>query len=223
MKFTPMPRNGRARARPELAHEVEPALDPFRSSHRCWLLFGPRFRAQRLSALNVKPHARLDDPLAGPHLKHMASETNSLKTLAMGGLAVVAIVIAIVVAVKTFSDPSVDTVKPPTEQITGTWTRKAGVDASEPPPGAPAEYMIAKDVASFDASNAAGATGSVKLMFTDGTSTDAKVMNAQPGHLLLQVQTKGGKVTQLTIAQMGDGGPTIVTDGISNLQFEQTN
>lgn len=138
----------------------------------------------------------------------------------MGGMAVMAIVLAIVVAVKTFSDPSVDSVKPPTEAITGSWTRKAGIEIPEPPPGAPAEYMIAKDVASFDASGAA--SGTVKLTFTDGSSIDGKVMNSQPGHLLLQVLTKGGKNTQLTIAQMGDGGPTIVTDGISNLQFEKT-
>ena len=151
----------------------------------------------------------------------MSSEASPIKTLAIGGLAVVAITLAIVVAVKTFSDPTVDSVRPPTEQITGTWTRKAGVEVPVSPPGAPADYMIAKDVASFDASSAG--SGTVKLTFTDGSSIDGKVMNAQPGHLLLQVQTKGGKTTQLTIAQMGDGGPTIVTDGISNLEFEKSN
>lgn len=151
----------------------------------------------------------------------MSSEASPIKTLAMGGLAVTAIILAIVVAVKTFSDPTVDSVKPPSEPISGTWTRKAGSVIPEPPPGAPAEYMIAMDVASFDASLAG--SGTVKLTFTDGNSIEGKVMNAQPGHLLLQVLTKGGKTTQLTIAQMGDGGPTIVTDGISNLEFEKAN
>ena len=138
----------------------------------------------------------------------------------MGGVAVVAIILAIVVAMKTFSDPKVDSVKPPTEPITGTWNRKAGVQNPEPPPGAPPEYMIAKDVASFDASSAA--SGTVKLTFVDGSTVDGKVVTAQPGHLLLQIQTKGGKTTQLTIAQMGEGGPTIVTDNISSVQFEPT-
>lgn len=153
-------------------------------------------------------------------LSAMISEASPIKTLAMGCLAVVAIILAIVVAMKTLSDPTVDSVKPPTEQITGIWTRKAGDEVPMVPVDAPAEYMIAKDVASFDASSAT--TGTVKLTFTDGHSIDGKVMNAQPGHLLLQVQTMGGKTTQLTIAQMGDGGPTIVTDGISNLVFEQS-
>jgi len=165
-------------------------------------------------------HAELDDQPETRERESMASDAAPIKTLAMGGLAVVAIILAIVVAVKTFSEPTVDSVKPPTEPITGTWTRKAGVEAPEPPPGAPADYMIAKDVASFDASGAA--SGTVKLTFNDGTTSEVKVMNAQPGHLLLQVLTKGGKTTQLTIAQMGDGGPTIITDGISNLQFEST-
>lgn len=152
------------------------------------------------------------------NLKAMASEATPIKTLAMGGVAVVAIILAIVVAVKTFSEPKLESVKPPTEPITGTWNRKAGAPAPEPPPGAPAEYMIAKDIASFDASGAA--SGTVKLTFIDGSSADAKVINAQPGHLLLQIETKGGKAAQLTVAQMGDGGPTIVTDGISTMQFE---
>ena len=139
----------------------------------------------------------------------------------MGGLAVVAIILAIVVAMKTFSEPTVDSVKPPSEPISGAWTRKAGSVVPGPPPGALADYMIAKDVASFDASSAG--SGTVKLTFTDGNSIDGKVMNAQLGHLLLQVQTKGGKTTQLTIAQMGDGGPVIVTDNISSLEFEKSN
>ena len=150
----------------------------------------------------------------------MASKSSPIKTIAMGGVAVVAIILAIVVAVKTFSDPSVVSVKPPTEPITGSWSRKVGGQAPEPPPGAPAEMLIAKDITTFDASGAAA--GTVKLTFTDGRTDDYKVLSSQPGHLLVEVQTKGGKPMQLTIAQMGEGGPMIVADNLSSVQFEPT-
>ena len=45
-------------------------------------------------------------------------------------------------------------------------------------------------------------------------------MNSQTVHLL-QVKTSGGKTTQLTIAQMGDGDPAVVTDGITTTQLER--
>lgn len=150
----------------------------------------------------------------------MASQSSPIKTIAMGGVAVVAIILAIVVAVKTFSDPTVVSVKAPTEPISGSWSRKVGGQVAEPPPGAPAEMLIAKNVASFDASGAAA--GTVKLTFTDGRTDDCKVLTSQPGHLLVEVQTKAGKPTQLTIAQMGEGGPMIVADNISSVQFEPT-
>lgn len=146
------------------------------------------------------------------------ADSSGMKTAIMGITALAAIVLAIVVAVKTFSDPSVDAIDPPTEPISGSWVRKEGAETVEPPQGAPAEYMIAKDVTGFDASGAE--SGSVTLTLTSGT-LQGKVMTSQPGHLLLQVQTAAGKTTQLTIAQMGEGGPAVVTDGITTVQFEK--
>ena len=81
--------------------------------------------------------------------------------------------------------------------------------------------MIAKDVESFDAANAAG--GTVALTMTGGKTQTAKVMNSQPGHLLLEIKLPSGKSSQLTIAQMGEGGPVMVTDGITTVTFEPAN
>ena len=152
------------------------------------------------------------------NLEPTMSDSSALKTLLMGGAAVVAIIIAIVVAVKTFSDPSISAVNPPTEPISGNWALKQGLEASEIPQGAPPEYMIANEIVGFDASTVD--SGTVTIATADG-SLAAKVMNSQPGHLLLQVKTKAGKTTQLTIAQMGEGGPAVVTDGITTSQFER--
>ena len=138
----------------------------------------------------------------------------------MGGLAVVAIILAIVVAIKTFSDPTNSSMTPPTEPISGMWVRAASSEPTEAPPGAPAEYMVIKDLAAFDATQATGSSGTVKLTYADGSIITGKVMMSELGHLMLQVPTKTGKSTQITIAQMGDGGPTMVSDGISNMQFE---
>ncbi len=138
----------------------------------------------------------------------------------MGGLAVVAIILAIVVAIKTFSDPNGTPVNPPTQPISGLWTRVINNEPTESHAGAPVEYMVVKDLATFDATNATGTSGTVLLTYADGLALTCKVMMSQPGHLMLQVPTKTGKSTQITIAQMGDGGPTMVSDGITNLQFE---
>lgn len=149
------------------------------------------------------------------------AEASGLKVLAMGALAFVAIILAIVVAVKTFSDPSGPNIKPATEPITGTWNLKEGPDAAEQPPGAPVEYLIVKGLTSFDASNATSAGGTLHLTYADGRKIDGKVLEANPGQMMVQIPLKNGKFSQLTVAQMGEGGPTIVSDGIMTLQFEQ--
>ena len=136
----------------------------------------------------------------------------------MGGVAVAAIVIAIVVAVKTFSEPSINPVKLSSQPITGSWMRKDGFQFPESLQGPEAEYMIVKDIVAFDVS--AGDSGSVTLSTVDG-SLEGKVVNSQPGIMLLQVKTKGGKTAQLKIAQMGDGGPVVVTDSFLFVQFER--
>lgn len=157
-----------------------------------------------------------------PAPKSVSAPASGAKTALMGLVAVVAIILSIVVAVKTFSDPSADGMgKPPTEPISGTWKKKADAEIMSPPPGAPAEFMIAKDVESFDAANAAG--GTVALTMTGGKTQTAKVMNSQPGHLLLEIKLPSGKSSQLTIAQMGEGGPVMVTDGITTVTFEPAN
>ncbi len=156
-----------------------------------------------------------------PAPKAAPAPASTAKTAAMGLVAVVAIILSIVVAVKTFSDGSPEMGKPPTEPISGSWKRKADVETMAPPPGAPAEFMIAKDVEAFDASNAT--SGTVQLTMTGGKTQTAKVMNSQPGHLLLEFKLANGKSSQLTIAQMGEGGPIMVTDGISTVTFEPAN
>jgi hypothetical protein len=138
----------------------------------------------------------------------------------MGGVAVVAIILAIVVAIKTFSDPTSAPRNPPTETISGKWTRTIGQVAPEIPPGAPAEYMILKDITAFDASNAMGSTGTVALTFADGSVINAKVMVSEIGNLMVQVPTKSGKLTQISISMLADGGPLFVSDGIASMQFD---
>lgn len=148
----------------------------------------------------------------------MASLDSGTKTLIMGVVSFFAIILAIVVAVKTFSDGT-DEIKPPTEKISGTWQRSATAEEIPPPPGAPAEYLVAQNVESFDAANAE--SGSVDLVLKDGKTIKAKVLTSEAGHLLLQVPIKGNKVTQVTIAQMGDGKPVVVTDGLTTIQFDR--
>ena len=149
----------------------------------------------------------------------MASDTSAPKTILMGLVAVGAIILSIVVAVKTFSDGSEAVGKPPTEPISGQWTRKLDTETMAPPPGAPAEYMIAKDIDSFDAGEGTGA--SVPLSMTNGKTLTGKVMTSQPGYLMLEVKLANGKNAQLTVSQMGEGGAVVITDGISAMTFER--
>lgn len=139
----------------------------------------------------------------------------------MGVVALIAIILSLVMAWRTFHESSpAREGSLPTKPITGQWRVKADTPIMAPPPGAPADFMIAKDVRSFDATNASAAGGTVSLTLANGSTQEAKVMNAQPGHLQLGVTLPNGKPTQLTIAQMGDGGPVMVTDGISTVIFE---
>lgn len=137
----------------------------------------------------------------------------------MGTVAVIAVTLSVVVAWNTLKDPTTENVrKPPTELISGLWKKNADAAAMPPPPGAPADFMIAKDIVSFDATAVEG--GSVVLTLANGKTQTAKVMSSQPGHMLLEVKLPNGKSSQVTVAQMGEGGPMVVTDGISTVTFE---
>ena len=171
----------------------------------------------------------LDRPSLTGQINHMASKSapkpppepaSAAKTAVMGAVAVIAIILSLVVAWKTFKDPSADNVgKPPTELISGVWKKKADAATMSPPPGAPTDFMIAKDLASFDATGAEG--GSVVLTMADGKTQTTKVMSSQPGNLIVEVKLPNGRTSQMTIAQMGDGGPLMVHDGITTMTFEK--
>jgi hypothetical protein len=138
----------------------------------------------------------------------------------MGGVAVLAIILAIVVAIKTFSDPTAIARIPPTEPISGKWMRAPGQMAPETPAGTSAEYMVIKDLTSFDANHAVGSSGTVALTFADGSVIDAKVMVSEAGNLMLQVPIKTGKITQISFSQLEANGPLYASDGLSSMQFD---
>ena len=162
----------------------------------------------------------LTTSLADAIILNMALETSPLKTLLLGGLAVVSVIIAIVVAVKTFSNPSSPLVVESTAPITGLWTRKGVAEVPEVVPEVPVDYLVGRGVASFDASTAS--TGTVKVTFADGRAVDCRVLFSGPGYLQLQVPLKGGVFSHMTIYQTGDGGPTFIVDGTSSWEFESS-
>jgi hypothetical protein len=138
----------------------------------------------------------------------------------MGGMAMAAIILAIVVGIKTFSDPTSVARNPPTELISGQWIRATGEVPLESSHGTPTEYLLTKDLISFDASNAIGSSGTVALTYADGSIITAKVMLSENGNLVAQVSTKTGKLTQISISQFDENGPLYVSDGLSSIQFE---
>ncbi len=138
----------------------------------------------------------------------------------MGAVALLAIIMSLVMAWRTFHDSNPSHAgSPSTQPITGQWRVKADAQSMAPPPGAPADFMIAKDVRTFDASNAS-IGGTVTLTLANGSTQVAKVMSAQPGQIQLGVTLPNGKPSQMSIAQMGDGGPVMVHDGIMTVIFE---
>ena len=143
------------------------------------------------------------------------SDSSALKTLLMGGAAVTAIIIAIVVGVKTFSDPSESTEE--AVAISGSWARKAGFEIPGPPKGAPREFLVARDIIELDASTLD--SGSVTLSTADGR-LDGKVLGSQPGTVLLEVATKHGKTVKLTLNQIS-ADEAMVSDGLTAVPFER--
>ncbi len=159
----------------------------------------------------------------------------------MAALALAAIGLAIWVAVWTFAEPRAPVVKMSSLPITGSWIRKANATPGEMPSGSPAtspptapkgvdtdptrasvmEVSYAKFIKAFSVPENTVVGGAVHITLLDGASGDAKVLESVPGRLLLNVPMKGGTTAQVTIAQMGDDGPLIVTDNLTTIQFER--
>ncbi len=163
----------------------------------------------------------------------------------MAALALAAIGLAIWVAMWTFAEPRPPVVKMSSLPITGSWIRKANATPGEMPPGSPAqspaqsppiapkgvdadptrasvmEVSYAKFIKAFSVPENTVVGGAVHITLLDGASGDAKVLECVPGRLLLNVPMKGGTTAQVTIAQMGDDGPLIVTDNLTTIQFER--
>jgi hypothetical protein len=77
--------------------------------------------------------------------------------------------------------------------------------------------VMAKDVTGIDAT--AADSGTVTLTLDGGKTVAAKVLTAQPGFLLVQVEGDKGAMSQLNIGQLGKGGPLVLSDGLASVQF----
>ncbi len=145
----------------------------------------------------------------------MATAASPVKTILMSVVAIIAIVIAIAVAIKTFGGPQVRAVIPPTEPITGVWEHVTDgpVDPSAPPPP---DFIIAQRLASFDAGDGKTAT----LRLTNGETLVGRVVNSTAGSMEVEVQPKKGPKVLVKISQIGRGEPVIITDpfGASELR-----
>ena len=83
------------------------------------------------------------------------------------------------------------------------------------------EVSYAKFIQAFSVPEKTVVGGVVHITLTDGATGDAKVLECVPGRLLLDVPMKGGTTALVTIVQMSDDGPVIVTDNIMTIQFER--
>jgi hypothetical protein len=123
-------------------------------------------------------------------------DSSAFKLLLMGGTAVAAIVVAIVVGFMTFSEPS-ESIPP----LDGIWVRKQGVASSGPSQGGSPGPNPIGDILSFDAATAE--SGTVTLTTSVG-SFEGKILKSSPFALRLEVQVKGDQAAHVIFMRHDD-------------------